>query len=274
VGCVDEPLAGTFVSSFWNGTVGRAGDTKVTIKEQVSAIAKEFVHGLRCILGDKLHAAYVYGAAAFPDDVPTGDIDFHVILNTPLTDDERANLYALHDSLARDFPPLGVDMDGYYILLTDARGAKPPQSQMWQGATDTAWALHREHIRAGRYIAFHGPDPKQIYLQATWQEVEEALQSELRYVEDHLDQYPDFCILQICRLVYTYETGNPVVSKAQAADWAREALPQWSRHLEVASKTYPGRATPEERQSMLADIGALLEFVRTKMSQTRQRLHP
>jgi hypothetical protein len=246
----------------------------VSIKEQVSAIGREFVQGLRRILGEKLHAAYIYGAAAFPDDVPTGDVDFHVILNSPLTDEERSYLYELHDSLARDFPPLGVDMDGYYILLTDARGTKPPQSQMWQRATDTSWALHREHIRAGRYIALHGPDPRQIYLQATWPEIEEALQWELQYVEEHLDQYPDFCILQLCRLMYTYETGDAVVSKAQAARWAREALPQWRRHADLAMRTYPGRATSEERQFMLAEMGAFLKFAHTKIRQARPRSHP
>ena len=120
----------------------------MTTKEQVSAIGEAFVQGLRRILRKKLYGLYIYGAAAFPDDVPTGDIDFHVILTDPLTDDERSHLYELHDSLARYFPPLGVDMDGYYILLADARSASPPQSEMWQRATDKSWALHRQHVRA------------------------------------------------------------------------------------------------------------------------------
>ena len=55
-------------------------------------------------------------------------------------------------------------MDGYYILLADARCTSPPQSQMWSRATDASWALNREHIRAGRCIIFHGPDPKEILL--------------------------------------------------------------------------------------------------------------
>lgn len=31
-------------------------------------------------LANKLYGLYVYGAVAFPEDVLTGDIDFHVIL--------------------------------------------------------------------------------------------------------------------------------------------------------------------------------------------------
>jgi hypothetical protein len=243
----------------------------MTAKEQVRAISEVFVRGLRAILGGKLHGLYIYGAAAFPDNLPTGDIDFHVILTEPLTDDEKSRLYELHDTLARDFPPLGVDMDGYYILLADARGAKPPQSEMWSRATDKSWALHREHIRAGRHITLHGPDPKEIYPPATWPEIEQALEAELDYVEGHLEQYPHYCILQLCRLIYSYETRDVVVSKAQAADWAGDALPEWGRHVELARKSYAGQATPEDREFMLAGVGTFLGFARTRIEQARRR---
>ncbi|MBD3370310.1 hypothetical protein GF402_08115 [Candidatus Fermentibacteria bacterium] len=138
--------------------------------EQIGRICTEFACGLRRILPGKLYAAYVYGAAAFPDDMPTGDIDFHVIVTGPLDEDERSRLYEMHDSLARDYPPLGVDMDGYYLLLSDAGRSRPPQSQMWQRATDHSWALHREHMLAGRVIVLHGPDPSEVYPPATWPE--------------------------------------------------------------------------------------------------------
>ncbi|MHC4597922.1 MAG: aminoglycoside adenylyltransferase domain-containing protein [Planctomycetota bacterium] len=237
----------------------------MTIQEPVAEIGKAFVQGLRRILGDKLHGLYIYGAAAFPDDVPTGDIDFHAILTDPLTEDERSRLEAFHDSLGRDFPPLGKDMDGYYLLLADARDTRPPQSQMWHRATDKSWALHREHIRAGRYILLHGPDPMEIYPQATWTEIEQALAVELQYVEDHLDPYPDYCILQICRLIYSHETRNVVVSKAQASDWALDALPEWRRHVELARKSYARQATPADREFMRTEVGPFLDFARPRI---------
>jgi len=244
----------------------------MTIREQVGAIGQAFVDGLRRVLGDKLYGLYVYGAAAFPDDVPTGDIDFHVILTGPLTDDERSRLCELHDSLARDFPPLGAEMDGYYILLADARRAEPPQSQMWKRATDQSWALHREHIRAGRHIALHGPDPREIYPPATWPEIEEALDWELRYVADHLGQYPDYCILQLCRLIYSHETRDVVVSKAAASAWAHEALPEWRRHVALARKSYARQATAQDRAFMLAEVPAFLEFAVSRIEEARRSM--
>jgi predicted nucleotidyltransferase len=232
----------------------------MTIKEQVNVISKAFAGGLRRILGNKLYGVYIYGAAAFPDDVPTGDIDFHVILNDLLTGDERLQLEKLHDTLGRDFPPLGAEMDGYYILLADARRPSPPRSEMWARATDNSWALHRAHIRAGRVLVLHGPEPKEVYPPATWSEIERALELEFEYVVDHLDQYPDYCILQLCRLVYSYETRDIVVSKAQASDWASNAFPEWAQHIELARKSYAHQATSEDRQFMQAEVRKFLEF--------------
>ncbi|MFW5940660.1 MAG: aminoglycoside adenylyltransferase domain-containing protein [Chloroflexota bacterium] len=239
--------------------------------EQVSAIGAAFAGGLRRILGDKLVAAYIYGAAAFPDTSTTGDVDFHVILQSELTEQERAELEELHQTLARQFPPLGAEMDGYYILLADARREAPPQSQMWARARDTAWALHRQHIRAGRYIRLHGPDPREIYPAARWSEIEIALQGELDYVERHLQDYPDYCILNLCRLVYSFRTQDVVVSKAAAADWASEELPQWRRHIEVAKKSYAGQATLDEKAFMLAEVERFFAFARALIEASSQR---
>jgi hypothetical protein len=242
----------------------------MSVSQEVSVIGQAFMDGLQRILGEKLHAAYIFGAAAFPDAFPLGDIDFHVILKSELTEDERAELERLHESLAEQFPPLAVGMDGYYILLRDARSERPPRSEMWQRATDKSWALHREHMRAGRCIVLHGPEPTEIYPPASWQEIERALYGELDYVEKHLHVYPDYCILNLCRLIYSFETRDVVVSKAQASDWARDALPAWGRHIEVASKSYARQATPEERQFMLAEAGRFLEFAQARIERARK----
>jgi len=230
-------------------------------------VCDAFVKGLRTILGDKLYGAYVFGAAVFPNAASARDIDFHVVSKEPLTISERSALEGLHESLARQFPPLGGELDGYYILLEDARKKSLPRSQIWQRATDDSWALHREHIRSGRCIVLHGPDPTGIYPPATWPELEKALRGELDYVEKHLHDYPDYCILNLCRLIYSFETGEVVISKAAASDWACDALPEWRRPIEAARKSYAGRSTPQEREFMLAEVTRLFRFARVRIEQ-------
>lgn len=247
------------------------GDFAMAVSEQVNVLGAAFAVGLQHILRDKLVAAYIFGAAAFPDTEHTGDVDFHVVLSAELTEAERAALEELHRDLARQFPPLGGEMDGHYILLQDARRQTPPRSEMWQRATDSAWALHREHIRAGRYTALHGPNPRDIYPPATWPEVEAALYSELDYVEKHLRDYPDYCILNLCRLIYSFETKDVVISKAAAAEWAHKRLTQWQRHIELARKSYAGKATAHDRQFMLDEVAQFYDFACSRIAEAMRR---
>lgn len=247
------------------------GEHKVmNVAEEVRTIGEAFRDGLEAILGGKLVGVYLYGAVAFPEAAPTGDIDFHVILEEELTDEERSALQALHDSLARRFPPLGAALDGYYLLLKDARRETPPKSQMWTGATDHSWALHCEHIRAGRRIVLYGPDPNEIYPPMKWSEIECALLGELDFVEKHLREYPDYCILNLCRLMYSFETSKVVISKAMAAEWAYDTFPAWRRLIDLARKSYPGQWTAQEGELMLAGIDALLEFAQRRIQASRQ----
>ena len=237
--------------------------------EEIKDLCQALLQGLRVVLGDKLYGLYLYGAAAFPDSGPIGDIDFHVILKTALTDWEKKELENLYATLARDFPPLGTELDGYYILLSEAQQPSPPTHQLRTDIVDSSWALHRAHIRAGRCIVLQGPDPARVYPPVSWPEVESALDGELKYVEDHLDDYPDYCILNLCRLMYSFETHDVVVSKAAAAAWAWDAFPDWRRHVEFAQKSYARQGTPEERKFMLSDVKRFFWFASEHINRSR-----
>lgn len=228
--------------------------------EEIRNICEHFLSSLKNILGKKLFGVYIYGGAACPDSLPSGDIDFHVILRKTLTERESSAIDFLHKSIAKNFPSLGEEMDGYYILLKDARKKSPPKSQIWDGVTDNSWALHCEHLRSGRCIILYGPDPKQIYPSMTWTEIESALKGELDYVEQHLNDYPCYCILNLCRLMYSYETKDVVISKGEAGDWASNAFPKWELHIELAKKTYAQKVTSNEREFIQEEIKGFFRF--------------
>jgi len=209
---------------------------------------------------EKLHAVYVYGAVTFPETDYTGDVDFHVIVTEPLTEAERAALLGLHDRLARDFPPLGAELDGYYILLADARRSERPRHLVFADLVDDSWALHRAHILAGRCIILHGPDPKTIYVPPPWLELEKARDGELDYVAKHLAQYPAYCVLNLCRLMYSHEIGDVVTSKVASATWASERLPLWRSLVDAARRAYAHEDTAEDRLALSTGVGTFYEF--------------
>ncbi len=240
------------------------------LPEDLQDLYQALLTGLNAALGRKLYGLYVYGAAAFPESDSIGDIDFHVILTERLTQAERSAIAALHSDLERDFSPSGVDLDGYYLLLEEAQGTAPPVHQLGTDIHDDSWALHREHIRAGRCIVLHGPDPREIYPPATWRELESALRGELKFVEARLDDHPDYCILNLCRLMYSFQTRDVVLSKAAAAEWAYHAFPQWRPHVEAAKRSYARQATPEDRQLMSAEVRSFFGFACERMGEERE----
>ena len=109
----------------------------------------------------------------------------------------------------------------------------------------------------------------EIYTSPSWTELEEALFVELQYVEEHLFDYPAYCILNLCRLVYSFETGDVVVSKTSSAAWAAGALPEWSGLLESAQKSYAGRATSTDESVMLEGVEDLHRIACRRIEQSR-----
>jgi predicted nucleotidyltransferase len=238
--------------------------------KDIREISNAFVEGLKRILGDKLHAAYIYGAVVSPDSFPTTDIDFHVILNDELSESERSEIERFHEELGEKYPPLGSEFDGYYILLKDARSKSSPQSQMWVRAIDNSWALHRHHILAGRCANLYGPPPEKVFPAPSWSETERALGSELDYVANHLHQYPHYCILNLCRLIYSYQTRDVVLSKAEAAEWGRREFPQWKKHIDLSKKWYSGEATSEEMSFLKTEVQRFFGFAMLRIEEARQ----
>jgi predicted nucleotidyltransferase len=238
------------------------------LSDEVQDLCRAFVEGLDVVLGEKLYGVYLYGAIVFPEGGATGDIDFHVILAETLDEQEKAALRGLHTKLSEDYPPLGGELDGYYILLEEARQTPPPKHQWMEGVVDGAWALHREHILAGRCKVLRGPDPRTIYPETTWVELAEALEKEKEYVEAHLRDYPAYCVLNLCRLMYSHETRDVVISKRASAAWARERYAEWQSHIDAAIRAYDHKETAKDRELLSTEVEDLFEFASERIRET------
>jgi len=239
------------------------------LPEQIAPLCRSFVDGLKTVLAEKLYRVVLYGALAFPETTSTLDVDGHVVVTEPLTDEEKAGVRQLHVELVRDYTLPGADLDIYYLLLAGTRGSTPPVHQLDPGVVDSSWALHRAHIRAGRCFVLFGPDPKQDYPEPTWGELEVALRGELAFVERHLTDYPAYCTLNLCRLVYSYETRDVVVSKAGAATWAWQAFPEWRPLIEAAERFYARQASAQEEALMRPEMPFLLRFALERIRKGR-----
>jgi len=235
------------------------------IRPEIDCLCHAFLQGLKEMLGAKLHGVYLYGSVVFPETTNITDVDFHVILAQPLSDTEKSQLRRLHVDLARQYPPLGGELDGYYILLEDARKKQPPPHQFLEGVFDDSWALHRAHIHAGKYIALYGPDPVHIYPAAAWEEIDLALQGELDFVAKHLEDHPAYCVLNLCRIMYSYQARNVVVSKQFCAEWAIADFTEWKDLISAALLTYGQETATRNAEMLKTCLPEFFDFVNRRI---------
>jgi hypothetical protein len=208
---------------------------------------------------------FLYGAVAFSR--PPGwaiDFDFHALLTRPLTDRERAEIRALYARLAAD-TDLGGDLDGYFVLVDDARRAQPPVHQLDPTISDGAWALHRAHVYAGRYVLIAGADPRTIIPAPSWQELDAALRAELEFVDEHPEPAA-YGILNGARILWSFRTRDVVRSKYQAGRWALDSLPdEWHDAVRAALRRYSGTATDADEATLVAAWAPFVAYVKASI---------
>jgi hypothetical protein len=232
-------------------------------------ICQVYVSRLEEILDTNLYGVYLYGATVFPASGPVQDIDCHVILREPLGDREREEIFQLHKELSNRFPPHGGELlDAYFILYQDAQKTSPPRHQLRPAMRDEAWALHCAHVRAGYYVTLYGPEPTEIFPPVSWRDVSAALDHEMRYIEENL-KYPAYCILNLCRIIYSFQERDVVVSKRFSGKWACRLFPQWASLIEAAMRYYEGTATTEDDKRLNAEVERFLEFASERIHEIR-----
>ena len=226
---------------------------------------------LGALLGENLLALWVYGAVTF-EDRPTrsGDVDTHGVVREPLDRDMSAAIDEVHDSSARDF---GVEWDSWYILERDTAARRPPVHALRENLVDHAWALHRAHWLAGQYVLLRGRSPSDLVPSPTWAELEEALRSEFRFIEGLLQERgrdagpAAYVVWNGCRILYSLETRDVVVSKRAAAQWALDHAPDsWHAAIRAAGHVYDGTSDPDEESTLEA---ATLPIVATLRERVR-----
>ena len=239
------------------------------LPEDIKDVLDTYLDGLIQILNKNLYGFYIYGASVFPDSGPIQDIDCHVIIREELNKSERADLMEVYKDLAVKYPYWGAELDAYVILLDDAKSHEIPQHQVLPAIYDQAWALHCAHIRAGFYRTLWGLEPDEIFPEPTWEAVDIALQHEIQYVIDH-PQYPAYCILNLCRILYSYTELNPVISKQYSATWGSEQFPQWDKLIRAARKFYRKTNNTEDDSLMAEKLEEFLAFMILKIENLRK----
>jgi hypothetical protein len=222
------------------------------------------------ILGDELVAIWAYGSVLGSDRPHRpADLDTHVIVGGPPDVETARRIEKAAQAIAAE---AGVELDTWYITLADARRPEHPPHAFREGRRDTAWALHRAHFMAGRFVPVYGQEPAEIVPPPTWPEIEADLDRELEHIERHVhecdtDPYEaTYAILNGSRILHSLETRDVALSKREAGAWALEHLPgRWHDAIRAALRAYDERATPAEVELLATEMAPFVAVVRERL---------
>ena len=250
--------------------IPKSTNKPLSIKElppEIQALCNRLLAGLKEALGDNLYGIYLYGAIVFPETRYIQDIDFHVIVNTKLTSLEKEAIKRLHDELIEEFQISKDDLDGYYILLDDAQKLVTPWHQVYPDIPDDSWSLHIAHMKAGYCIVLYGAEPDTFLPEPTWSDLKASLDTTLAFTLKHIDIYPAYCILNLCRLLYSHTTRNVVVSKRGAGEWIIKNYPEWKALVESALRIFEKEEKVGDRNNIQTEIDGFHRFTTGKFEE-------
>lgn len=262
---------------------------------ELRLVLETFVGGVQDAVTANFVGAYLVGSLATGDFDQDSDIDFLVVTDEELTDEQVQSLQALHLELHSLGCYPAQHLEGSYIprdLLyrADQVGTQP----LWyidNGSTALERSLHdnKWHVRwilRERAITLSGPDPK-VLVQPV---LPEALLSEMLVSVEKLRSAfvaeigkplgwfntrfaQSFTVLTCCRMLHTLQTGV-VRSKLAGVEWAERSLKtEWRKLIRQAWAEREGvRFGVKVRQ--LADTESLQETARfIAYVQNELRLH-
>lgn len=242
-----------------------------------TALLQDICSAYRAILGSKLDGFYVHGSVAFGCFTwATGDLDFIVCVNAPLTQAEKAALIRLLLDRTPDAPPKGFEMS---VVLTEhcRHFVHPTPFETHFSAAHQARAeadlptycrdMHGDdpdlaaHFTVLRHVGLtlfgpparelFGEVPREAYLDSILQDVEEAAEA--------IAASPVYCALNLCR-VLAYLHGGHVLSKAQGGQWGLTHLPErYHPLLQNALDSY-------RTGTAFRETAGLTEFARTLLA--------
>lgn len=206
----------------------------------VDALLTEVLEGARAVLGARFVGMYLDGSLATGGFDSASDIDFVVVMDSAITEDDFLALQALHDRIAALDDPLAVQLEGFYVpavaLRGDATGLHCPNLERGPGerlkwvTLDAAWSIHR-YVLYKYGITVVGPDLRALADPVAPTELREAAVGFLEWLTgltpDSVPMasrgYQSYIVLTVCRILFTLAHSD-VASKGTAVAWARQTL--------------------------------------------------
>lgn len=252
---------------------------------EVNAILQELLKDVQSILGSHFIGMYLEGSLTGSDFDQDSDIDFVVVTDDNVSENNYLALQAMHERINLMETWCAINLEGSYISQYALRRHDPnhahhPNIERGNGERlkmvyhDETWIIHRYILRE-RGITLIGTAPKTLIDPILPNELRRAMLPTLHgWATQILNNpneiirrgYQSLTVLSLCRILYTLQFDD-IVSKAKAAKWVKETLDEkWNALIDRA---WVGRHSPRLEAST-DDINQTLDFIRYTLEYSQQ----
>jgi hypothetical protein len=262
---------------------------------EVNIVLDALLPDVQEILGQQFVGMYLYGSLAYGGFDRASDVDFIVITEGVLSGETFLALQTMHEQVARLDSWCATQLEGSYtphqaLKTFDPRnvfhlhidrgpGEKLQQMQIDDPKVSRAWWggwVFMRHVLREHGIPLEGPSLQVLIEPVQSGELRQAAQANLEgWLEpllDHPDElmhfgYQSYCVLTVCRLLFTLETDR-ITTKQNAARWVQEKLEaRWSALIGRALIDRQGPPDPVPPEAILETQ----DFIRYTMEFEKRR---
>jgi predicted nucleotidyltransferase len=240
------------------------------------------------ILGQQFVGMYLYGSLSSGGfDAQTSDIDFLVVTDGVLADDEVTELEAMHHRLWDSGLKWAARLEGSYVpkgLIRRHDPDGPPcptvnEGKFYVDTRGSDWVIQR-HVVREHGVVVDGPDPKTLIDSVSPDDIRSAVLGTLQewwfpmlpdpaWLREHGPVYQAYAVITMCRALHALEHGT-ILSKPDAIQWAQAQYAPWKRLIETAVAA-SRQAGPED---FLEETLSLIRFVKIRATAMVEQDNP
>jgi len=231
-------------------------DNQLTPYPHVNHLLQTILRKMKPILGEKLLGFYLYGSLTVGGFDSASDVDMLAILSEMLTDEEFAQLDAMHQEIVAADPNWD---NRFEIIYATQQGIQNYDTKLSKQAVISPgepfhivqagheWVMNWYFVREyGLTLYGAAPEtviphiPKTVFLQAAYETADEW-ESRMHGLGNL--PWQSYAMLTMCRAYYTVTHGEHV-SKQDAAAWVQTQLPEYAKQIQRALEWRLGQFAP------------------------------
>ncbi len=249
---------------------------------ELNDVLQRLVESQQAILGDNFVGAYLQGSFAVGDFDLHSDVDFIVVIEDELSDEQVDALQVMHEHIYNLKSQWAQHLEGSYFPRKILKDHAQSGQDLWYLDHGARTLIRSDHCNTivvrwvvrEKGVTLVGPPPQSLV---------DPISADLlrKYIRDDMIEwgqailadpdrfnnrfYQGFIVLSYCRMSHDLHTGTNE-SKRVGADWAKANLdPSWAGLIDRAWDCRPDPATSVRQPAAPEDFASTLAFVRYVM---------